>query len=194
MWRLLTLFAMFSLAACAARQPDPVPEKMHTKPPAFAMAPSSGLQKGVIFMQRSIETIKAEQQADSGMPLAVGKAKVSFIDPDGSTEQKVVSVPAADQQVPLASYRVTVHDENMPLRLIVQNMMIDAAPYVGPWSVEWKISTEYRDILDEKFSLNAETTFGKFVDYLSGYILNYRGIKLTFQTFDKERIIVISDR
>ena len=39
------------------------------------------------------------------------------------------------------------------------------------------------DILQEKFSLDAETTFEEFVNYLASYMVNERGVKLSFSLF-----------
>ncbi|PIZ30669.1 MAG: hypothetical protein COY40_04130 [Alphaproteobacteria bacterium CG_4_10_14_0_8_um_filter_53_9] len=95
--------------------------------------------------------------------------------------------------IDLKRYRVVLHEDSRSLQSIMAKIVNEAEPYTGPWEVKWKISRENEDILSEKFSLDAETTFGEFVTYLSQYIMNERGLKLSFNLFDAERILVISD-
>lgn len=95
--------------------------------------------------------------------------------------------------VDLRKYRVVLHEDSRTLESILEKLMDEAEPYVGPWTLKWKISRENSDILAERFSLDAETTFADFVTYISQYILNERGVKLSFNLFDAERILVISD-
>ncbi|NBX85717.1 MAG: hypothetical protein EBQ80_00500 [Proteobacteria bacterium] len=93
----------------------------------------------------------------------------------------------------LRDYRVVIHEDNRTLEQLIGGVLQKAEPYTGPWQIKWKISDENKDILTEKFSLDVETTFEEFASYLAQYLLNDRGIKLSFNLFDSERIIVVSD-
>ena len=93
----------------------------------------------------------------------------------------------------IRQYRVVVHEDQQTLPDIVGKILARAAPFAGPWEVKWKISEENKDILTEKFSLDAETTFDDFVSYLAQYLLNDRGVKVTFSLFDRERVMLVSD-
>lgn len=95
--------------------------------------------------------------------------------------------------IDLKKYRVVLHEDATPLESLMAGVLKRAEPYTGPWQLKWKISDENQDILQEKFSLDAETTFEEFVGYLANYMVNYRGIKLSFNLFESERVLVISD-
>jgi hypothetical protein len=93
----------------------------------------------------------------------------------------------------LRQYRVAVHTDNLTLPAMLDTILKQAAPYTGPWQVRWKLTNENQDLLKETFSLDAETTFEEFINYLAQYIMNDRGVKLGFALFDRERLIVVSD-
>jgi hypothetical protein len=93
----------------------------------------------------------------------------------------------------LRQYRVIIHSDNQTLESILGGILSKAEPMVGPWQVKWKIGEDNKDILSERFSLDAETTFDEFIAYLAQYMGNERGVKLSFSLFDAERIIVVSD-
>lgn len=93
----------------------------------------------------------------------------------------------------IRQYKVVVHEDNQTLEELLGKVIKHAEPFTGPWQVRWKVSEPNRNILQEKFSLDAETTFEQFVSYLAQYVVNDRGVKLTFSLFDNERIIVVSD-
>lgn len=93
----------------------------------------------------------------------------------------------------LEDYQVVLHESNTELDDILKTMMKRAEPFVGPWTVKWKLKSENMDVLQERFSLDVETDFNAFVSYLSNYMKSYRGFGLTFNIFRKERILVITD-
>mgnify|MGYP001287359938 FL=1 len=45
----------------------------------------------------------------------------------------------------------------------------------------------------ERFSLDVEASFETFANLLSEYMMKHRGVILTFNIFDAQRIIVIND-
>jgi hypothetical protein len=93
----------------------------------------------------------------------------------------------------LRDYKVVVHEDGQTLPDILSKVMKRAEPFTGPWQLKWKVSQENQDLLTEKFSLDAETTFDEFVSYLAQYLLNDRGVKLSFSLFDRERVVLVSD-
>lgn len=93
----------------------------------------------------------------------------------------------------LRQYRVAVHTDNLTLPDMLDSILKQATPYTGPWQVRWKLTPDNQDLLKETFSLDAETTFEEFINYLAQYIMNDRGVKLGFALFDQERLIVVSD-
>ena len=93
----------------------------------------------------------------------------------------------------LRQYKVVLHQDNQTLEELLADILKRAEPFTGPWQVRWKISETNRDLMQEKFSLDAEAPFEEFVSYLAQYIVNDRGVKLSVSLFDSERIIVISD-
>lgn len=95
--------------------------------------------------------------------------------------------------IDIRKYRVVVHEDGKTLEEMLGGVLAKAQPFTGPWQVKWKISEENKDILQERFSLDVETSFDEFVGYLAQYMVNDRGIKITFSLFDADRIIVVSD-
>ena len=93
----------------------------------------------------------------------------------------------------IRQYKVVVHEDDQTLDQLLGKILKHAEPFTGPWQVRWKISEPNKDVVTEKFSLDAEAPFEEFVSYLAQYIVNDRGVKLSFSLFDNERIIVISD-
>lgn len=93
----------------------------------------------------------------------------------------------------IRQYKVVVHEDDQTLEELLSKVLNRAEPFTGPWHIRWKISEQNKQVLEEKFSLDAETTFEEFVSYLAQYVVNDRGVKLSFSLFDNERIIVVSD-
>lgn len=93
----------------------------------------------------------------------------------------------------IRQYKVIVHQDDQTLDTMMANILKHAEPFTGPWQIRWKISEPNKDLMTEKFSLDAEAPFEEFVSYLAQYIVNDRGVKLSVSLFDSERIIVISD-
>lgn len=93
----------------------------------------------------------------------------------------------------LRQYKVVVHEDDQTLEELLGKVLKRSEPFTGPWQIRWKISEANKDVMKEKFSLDAETTFEEFVSYLAQYMVNDRGVKLSFSLFDNERIIVVSD-
>jgi hypothetical protein len=93
----------------------------------------------------------------------------------------------------LRDYKVVLHADNMTLPAILNQIIERAEPFAGPWQVRWRLKPENADLMAERFSLDAETTFSAFVSYLAQYLVNDRGVKLTFSLFDRERVVLVSD-
>jgi len=93
----------------------------------------------------------------------------------------------------IRQYKVVLHEDNQTLGQILAQVLHRAMPFTGPWEVRWQISKANRALLNERFSIDVETNFDQFVSYLSQYIMNDRGVKLSFSLFDTDRVIVVSD-
>ncbi|HEX2859134.1 MAG TPA: hypothetical protein VHP58_02935 [Alphaproteobacteria bacterium] len=104
-------------------------------------------------------------------------------------------LPARNRRdwVDLRQYRVVVHEDGKTLEELLGTVLKRAEPFTGPWRIKWKISPENRDIITTRFSLDTETTFDQFVSYLAQYLVNDRGVKVTFSMFDRDRILIVSD-
>ena len=127
-----------------------------------------------------------------------------YIQPDGTIvrkqgtigheyEQQIAFLPP-HEWIGLKDARLSVHVENKPFEEVIEDALREVLPYTGPWRLQWKISRDNQDVLNERFSLNTETTFGKFITQVAGFMLNHRGLELVFEQFDKDRIIIISDK
>jgi hypothetical protein len=93
----------------------------------------------------------------------------------------------------IRQYKVVVHEDNRTLGTLMDDVLARAEPFAGPWQIKWKLSPDNAGLVNEKFSLDAETDFDEFISYLTQYVMNDRGVKLSVSLFDNERIIVISD-
>jgi len=111
------------------------------------------------------------------------------------TEQAVIlrKNQARNDIMSLRDYKVVMHEDGQTLPDMLQKIISRAEPFTGRWQVRWKLSAENQELLTEKFSLDAETTFAEFVSYLAQYLLNDRGVKLSFALFDRERVVLVSD-
>ncbi len=127
-------------------------------------------QKGKIFMRRT----------DSGLP-------------EGTKLGRVQAAASAGDWIPIEDARIVVHTDKLPLQDLVKLVMRQVAAQSGPWDLKFKLSRDSEDVLFEPFSLNTETTFGEFVNAVSEYLMNYRGIDLKFHLFKQTRVLVVTD-
>lgn len=175
---------VLALVACAEHAIPPIelkaPENLQLNDrQKFLMRPV--LQPARIFMRR-VEDPAAVAEREAGKGLF------------GAQTARVKTALPPHEWIDLADYKVSIHAENQPMQLMVENIIKEAEPFTGPWKVEWKLNSENVDILDERFSLNTETTFAEFSAYLSDFVLNYRGFALKFSLFKHDRVLVISEK
>lgn len=125
-----------------------------------------------------------------------GPAQVASLAPRPNSAERTLSLQRARTRTDLMNlrdYKVVVHEDGQTLPQMLEKIITRAEPFTGPWEVRWKLKPENQDLLTEKFSLDAETTFAEFVSYLAQYLLNDRGVKLSFALFDRERVVLVSD-
>jgi hypothetical protein len=125
-----------------------------------------------------------------------GTRQVASLPTQPTFNERALSVQRARTRTDLMSlrdYKVVVHEDGQTLPQMLEKIITRAEPFTGPWEVRWKLKLDNQDLLTEKFSLDAETTFGEFVSYLAQYLLNDRGVKLSFALFDRERVVLVSD-
>jgi hypothetical protein len=136
----------------------------------------------------SLEQLAALQPASGPMPTAAPLVSTA---PAVSRESNLPG--EANKYIDIRTYKVIAHTENQTLEELLAGVVNRASKAAGPWQLKWKISPENQDLLTERFSLDVETNFEDFVAYIAQYIVNERGVKLSFNLFDSERIIVIAD-
>jgi len=125
-----------------------------------------------------------------------GPLRVANLPTQPTPEARALSVQRARTRTDLMNlrdYKVVVHEDGQTLPQILDKIITRAEPFTGPWQVRWKLKPDNQDLLTEKFSLDVETTFGEFASYLAQYLLNDRGVKLSFALFDRERVVLVSD-
>lgn len=120
-------------------------------------------------------------------------ADLANIEPASGAAPQAQTVRNRADWVDIREYKVVVHQDGRTLEELLGSVVTQAEPFVGPWQIKWKISDENKDVLQERFSLDVEASFAEFVSYLAQYLVNDRGIKISFSLFDSERIIVVSD-
>ncbi|MFT7144192.1 MAG: hypothetical protein ACI9TY_000404 [Alphaproteobacteria bacterium] len=150
-----------------------------------------------VFAMESNNTFVEEVAIDQG-DLRVGRiieseAQLNNVSITPASKGGVIGGYAQEDWMELEDYQVVLHENNSQLSDILDNMMMRAEPYVGPWQISWKLKEENRDVLKERFSLDVETDFDSFASYISNYMKGYRGFGLTFNIFRAERILVITD-
>lgn len=172
---LLCLGALCVLTACAY-----APKEAHYLPthPDFDMRPTV-MQKGTVFMRATKPVNLGSTNASTGYTLG------------GVARQPLPTDPT--QWVDIKDVRVVLHIDNRTLEQLMTDLMAQVQPYAGPWRVEWRLQKANLDLLTEPFSLNTETTFGELVNYVADFMVNYRGVRLKFEMFNAERILVITD-
>lgn len=173
---LLAMGAFVALSACAY-----TPKEAHYLPthPDFDMRPTV-LQKGTIFMRPTRAVTLASGQPTQGTTA-------------GSSVPRVAAITDPTQWVDIKNVRVIMHADNRNLDQLMTDLLAQVRPYSGPWQLQWRLKKDNLDLLDDPFSLNTETTFGELVNYLSDFMVNYRGIRLKFEMYNAERILVITD-
>jgi hypothetical protein len=149
-----------------------------------------GQRPNTITADVDIDATRLGVAALAGVKPASGPSHLAKLNPGASS----AGIPRHRQDwIDLRKYRVVVHEDAATLESLMSRLMAEAVPYTGPWQIKWKLRPENADLMKETFSLDAETTFEEFVTYLSQYVHNARGVKLGFNLFDAEHILVISD-
>ncbi|PPR08700.1 MAG: hypothetical protein CFH44_00796 [Proteobacteria bacterium] len=97
------------------------------------------------------------------------------------------------QWVALEEAPLIVHVEDEKFEDLLLRSLNRASVHSGPWQLKWKLAKENENLLFTKFSLDAETTFGQFVNNVKAYILNYNGVQLQFRLFKEKRVLIVSD-
>lgn len=171
----LVICASLALSGCAY-----TPKEAHYLPthPDFDMRPTV-LQKGTIFMRPT-------------RPVTLQNG-VAVVGATGSHIPRASSMTDPTQWVDIKDVRVVMHADNRSIDELMNDVLTQVKPYAGPWQLQWRLKKDNLDILDEPFSLNTETTFGELVNYIADFMVNYRGVRLKFEMFNAERILVITD-
>ena len=205
-----------------ADQPPPILLSQAKTANYFMMEPTR-LEKGHIFMRRTAEALEEKEEVLAREPnedlptkeLAQEEQSPEKSEPQDETKSATADaetvrmqqdllmdvMPAENFLKPLPPHKwqnireaqVRVHAENRPFQGLIEDVVDELEPRVGPWRVQWKLTRENRDLLTERFSLNTETTFEQFISSVASFILNYRGLELNFSLFEKDRVLVISD-
>lgn len=97
------------------------------------------------------------------------------------------------QWVNLEDAKITLHVEDEKFEDLILRSVNNAAIHAGPWQLKWKLKKENELLLYTKFSLDAETTFGEFINNVRQYIINYNGVRLNFRLFKEKRVLIVSD-
>ena len=184
-------------------KPGIKPEKMHSKATASSVSPppEATTKAEQDVQQAQTETIREPEQPDKleqmQQPdaekenLAHRRQKAPLGKPP-ARENRLSALPPHKWQE-IRDARVNVHVQNSPFKKMIEDIIERIEPRVGPWEVQWKLTRENRDLLKERFSLNTETTFNKFINNVASYILNLRGIELNFELFETKRVLIVSD-
>lgn len=97
------------------------------------------------------------------------------------------------QWVNLEDAKITLHVEDEKFEDLMLRAVNNAGIHAGPWQLKWKLKKENELLLYTKFSLDAETTFGEFINNVRQYVVNYNGVRLNFRLFKEKRVLIVSD-
>ncbi len=168
----------------------------------FSIKNSAGLARNsadLLEQRTQFEAIQNGENIDS-KNLQVAILQPPSVNGDVTSDIRITALPEGyvaetpiENWIDLQDYQVVVHAEDETLEDILGKVVHSATPFTGKWELKWKLKAENQDILSEKFSLNAETSFADFANYISSYMFSYRGFKLSFNLFDKERIVLVTD-
>jgi hypothetical protein len=97
------------------------------------------------------------------------------------------------QWINLEDAKITLPVEDEKFEDLMLRAVNNAAIHAGPWQLKWKLKKENELLLYTKFSLDAETTFGEFINNVRQYVVNYNGVRLNFRLFKEKRVLIVSD-
>ena len=126
-----------------------------------------------------------------------GVVENMYADQDTALEQfytttKDGMLPPAEW-VDLEDAPITLHVEDEKFEDLILRAINNAAIHSGPWNLKWKLKKENENLLYTKFSLDAETKFGQFINNVKAYVINYNGVRLYFRVFKEKRVLIVSD-
>lgn len=93
----------------------------------------------------------------------------------------------------LQTAKITLHEENTPLGDIFTHILKDVEPYLGEWQISWQLSPQNLNLKNEKWTVAAETSFNDFVSYVVQKVQQAHGVRLKFQVFGDNHLIVVSE-
>lgn len=94
---------------------------------------------------------------------------------------------------PIGTVPVVLHVKDMPLQQVFETVFKNIAPVMGEWRVNWEISGTNKGILEEEWTVTAETTFEDFLDYVKTQVKKIHGVELKYNRFDQNRLFVVAD-
>lgn len=93
----------------------------------------------------------------------------------------------------LSQIQLVLNEQDKPLKDIFSQIFTDVAPQIGVWQVQWALSPPHASLAEEAWSVTAETSFDDFLAYITRQVRETHHIDLTFQRFDQNKVVVVSD-
>lgn len=95
--------------------------------------------------------------------------------------------------VPLRDVDLRLAYQNMTIEDIMKKVTEEINRQSGGWQVQWRLTEENRDLIEQRVNINAESTFDEFLSHLTAKINNLTGVRLFVKVFEVSRVIIIAD-
>ena len=102
--------------------------------------------------------------------------------------QDMNPMPIALEQLP-----VNLHVEGKTLSQLMDDVLKQVEPAAGKWRVSWQLAGKNKFLLQETWAMTAEATLGEVLKFIEERIQETHQISLSFQRFDKVKLLVVSD-
>ncbi len=95
--------------------------------------------------------------------------------------------------IKLENTLLALHVEGKTLQAMMEDVMAQMEKTAGKWNVNWQLAAQNQFLLEETWTLTAEATFGEIIEFITKRVKETHNLDLSFQRFDKVKLIVISD-
>lgn len=84
--------------------------------------------------------------------------------------------------------------QDLPLKEIFALIVADVEDMAGSWRISWQLRPSNKHIMEEKWTVTAESTVNDFISYVARQVYKAHGVKLAFKMFGKNRVVVITEK
>ncbi len=142
--------------------------------------------------QREALRLKVEGETMMERALAMNEGRQIFV--EGLSDQLAMESSETLAPLPLDTIPLFIEAVDTPLRDIFERVFKQAENMAGTWRHRFELDAQNEEILDELWTVTAETTFGEFMASIAAQVQAEHQVQLRYRQFDTARLFVISDR